>query len=147
VTKNAKITIPSVALEFDDAGGAVLTQDHHDGNGEQWVELHPVHLQALMERAPRSSAVTRLCSIANRMIQLQEQLCDLDLQPYAQPYALGRVILDDLESLLKDFGLEPMPATPKENPSETHGEPNRNPAVFGAKPVGSAQRDLLEVTQ
>jgi len=79
------------------------------------VELHPIFLRLLCEEAglvgrPSTglvpdSVVGRLCLIADRMDDLQQELIKLDLQPYSQPSDQGRVVLNDLDQLLCEMGI------------------------------------------
>jgi hypothetical protein len=99
------ICIPSIEIELDENGGAVARQDHHDGDSEHWVELHAVHIHALLEHAKSDSLINRLCLIAERMKSLQDQLIGIELQPYDQPSDMGSIILADLDMLIEDLGL------------------------------------------
>lgn len=129
--------IPELSFEWQKGGGLLLEQDHYDGNGTHWVEVHPAHLQALLEgRTP--DVLSRLLLITDRMEVLQDELKEIELQPYRQPDELGRVILEDLMQLLEDLGAPVDLVDPSiGRKKETQQKPTGNPAGTERKPMGN----------
>ena len=109
-------SILGINYRFDARGAVLIEQGYDQGNDGDvaCIELHPIFLRLLAEEAglvgkPSTglvpdSVVARLCLIADRMDELQEELHKLDVQPYSQPWEMGRVVLNDLDQLLEELG-------------------------------------------
>jgi hypothetical protein len=79
------ITFPSLSIDRDGDGPdtlILLQQDHHDGEGAHWVEMHPAQVKVLAERinllAPDTEDKRTIARLGRQLRILLERVDQLD---------------------------------------------------------------------